>query len=158
VYSPPSLSCRNKLSRRLIVIFVVKPEGKRPLGRPSRRWVNNIRIDLREIEWEVVDWTYPAQDRDQWRAVVNLPCSFWQSATPWRRIGEWRYSSMHSWPWPLYGGEWSASHPGYFTPRGKAPDTHWIGSWVGPRAGQDTVVERKIPSPCRDSNHRSFSP
>jgi hypothetical protein len=42
--------------------------------------------------------------------------------------------------------------PGHFTPRGKSPGTHWIG-WVGPTAGMDTMVKRKIPSPCRESNY-----
>jgi hypothetical protein len=48
-----------------------KPEGKRPLGKPRRRWEDNIRINLREIGWEGVDWIYLAQNRDQWRALVN---------------------------------------------------------------------------------------
>jgi hypothetical protein len=47
------------------------PEGKRPLGRPRRRWVDNIEMDLREIGWDRVDWIDMAQDRDQWRALVN---------------------------------------------------------------------------------------
>jgi hypothetical protein len=47
------------------------PEGKRPLGRPRRRWVDNIKMDLREIGWDGVDWIDMAQDRDQWRALVN---------------------------------------------------------------------------------------
>jgi hypothetical protein len=51
--------------------LVGKPEGKRPLGRSRRRWEDNIRMDLREIGWEGVDWKHLAQDRDQWRAVVN---------------------------------------------------------------------------------------
>jgi hypothetical protein len=46
-------------------IFVGEPEGKRPLGRPRRRWVDNIKIDLREKGWDGVDWTGLAQDRDQ---------------------------------------------------------------------------------------------
>jgi hypothetical protein len=46
-------------------ILVGKPEGKRPLGRPSRRWVDNIKIDLREVGWDGVDWVDMAQDRDQ---------------------------------------------------------------------------------------------
>jgi hypothetical protein len=50
---------------------VGKPEGKRPLGRPRRRLVNNIKIDLREIEWDGMDWIDLAQDRDQRRALVN---------------------------------------------------------------------------------------
>jgi hypothetical protein len=49
---------------------VGKPEGKRPLRRPRRRWVN-IKMDLREIGWDGVDWIDMAQDRGQWRALVN---------------------------------------------------------------------------------------
>jgi hypothetical protein len=52
-------------------ILVGKPEGKRPLGRPRRRWVDNINMDLREIGWDGVDWIDMAQDSDQWRALVN---------------------------------------------------------------------------------------
>jgi hypothetical protein len=44
---------------------------RRQLGRPRRRWVNNIKIDLREIEWDGVDWIDLAQERVQWRALVN---------------------------------------------------------------------------------------
>jgi hypothetical protein len=52
-------------------ILVGKPKGKRPLGRPRRRLVDNIKIDLREIEWNGVDWIDLAQDKDQWRALLN---------------------------------------------------------------------------------------
>jgi hypothetical protein len=52
-------------------ILVGKPEGKRPIGRPRRRWEDNIRMDLRDIGWGDMDWIDLAQDRDQWRAVVN---------------------------------------------------------------------------------------
>jgi hypothetical protein len=52
-------------------ILVGKPEGKRPLGGPRRRWVNNNTMDLREIECDGMDWIDLAQDRDQWRALVN---------------------------------------------------------------------------------------
>jgi hypothetical protein len=52
-------------------ILVGKPEGKRPLGRPRRRWVDNIKMDLREIGCDGVNWIDMAQDRDQWRALVN---------------------------------------------------------------------------------------
>jgi hypothetical protein len=44
-------------------------EGKKPLGRPRRRWVDNIRMDLVEMEWGDVDWIGLAQDRDRWRAL-----------------------------------------------------------------------------------------
>jgi hypothetical protein len=53
-------------------ILVGKPEGRRPLGRPRRRWVDNIEMDLREIGRDGVDWVCLAQDRDQWRALVNM--------------------------------------------------------------------------------------
>jgi hypothetical protein len=52
-------------------ILVGKSEGNRPLGRPRRRWVADIKIDLRGIRWSDVDWIGMAQDRDQWRALVN---------------------------------------------------------------------------------------
>jgi hypothetical protein len=52
-------------------ILVGKPEGKIPLGKPRCRWVDNIKIDLRETGWDGVDWIDLAQDRDQWRALVN---------------------------------------------------------------------------------------
>jgi hypothetical protein len=48
-----------------------KPEGKRPIGRPRRRWEDGIRMDLSEIGWGSVDWIQLAQDRDRWRALVN---------------------------------------------------------------------------------------
>jgi hypothetical protein len=53
-------------------ILVGNPEGKRPLGRPRRRWVGNIKIDLRETGWDGGDWIDLAQDRDQWRALVKV--------------------------------------------------------------------------------------
>jgi hypothetical protein len=48
-----------------------KPEGKRPLGRPRRRWEDNIRMDRREVVWDGVDWVHLAQDREQWRDLVS---------------------------------------------------------------------------------------
>jgi hypothetical protein len=58
-------------------ILVGKPEGKRPLGRPRCRCVDNISVDLREIEWGGMDWIGLAQDRDQWRALVNMVMNPW---------------------------------------------------------------------------------
>jgi hypothetical protein len=52
-------------------ILAGKPDGKRPLGRPRCRWVDNIKIDLREKGWYGMDWIDLAGDREQWRAVVN---------------------------------------------------------------------------------------
>jgi hypothetical protein len=52
-------------------LLVGKPEGKRPLGRPRRRLVDNIRMDLGEVGWGDVDWIGLAQDRNRWRALVN---------------------------------------------------------------------------------------
>jgi hypothetical protein len=53
------------------VMSVRKHEGKRPLGRPSCTWTDSIRMAFREIGWEGVDWIHLAEDRDQWRALVN---------------------------------------------------------------------------------------
>jgi hypothetical protein len=50
---------------------VGRPEANKPLGRPRRRWVDNIKMDLREIRWDGMYWLYLAQDRDQWKALVN---------------------------------------------------------------------------------------
>jgi hypothetical protein len=68
-------------------------------------------------------------------------------------LGQWRYNSTHSLTSALDGGEWSASRPGRFTPRGRAPGIHWTGGLVGPSAGLDVVSKRKIPDPRWDSNH-----
>jgi hypothetical protein len=59
-------------TRNAYRILVGESEGKRPLGRPRRRWVDNIKMDLREIEWDGMYWIELAQDSDQWRALVNL--------------------------------------------------------------------------------------
>jgi hypothetical protein len=58
-------------------ILVGKPEVKRPLGRPRCRWEDNIKMDLREIGWGGMDWIDIAQDRDQWRALVNTVMNLW---------------------------------------------------------------------------------
>ena len=52
-------------------VLVGKPEGKRPLGRPRRRWVDNIRMDLKEVGCGYMDWIGLAQDRDMWRTLVS---------------------------------------------------------------------------------------
>jgi hypothetical protein len=57
--------------RNLQKVLVEKLEGKRPLGRPRRRWEDGIEVDLRGIGWESVEWVYLAQDRNWCRAVVN---------------------------------------------------------------------------------------
>jgi hypothetical protein len=62
---------RTGKTRNAYRILVAKPEGKRPLGRPRRRWVDNIKMDLREIGCDGMDWIDLAEDRDQWRAFMN---------------------------------------------------------------------------------------
>ena len=52
-------------------VLVGKPEGRRPLGRPRRRWVDNIRMDLHEVGCRYMDWTGLAQNRDRWRTLVS---------------------------------------------------------------------------------------
>jgi hypothetical protein len=58
-------------------LLVGKPKGKRPLGRPRRRWVDNIRMDLGEVGWGNVVWIGLAKDRDRWRAFVNSVLNLW---------------------------------------------------------------------------------
>jgi hypothetical protein len=57
--------------RNVYRVLVGKPEGKRPLGRPRRRWEDGMKMDLREIGCGGVEWIHLSQDRDRWRAVVN---------------------------------------------------------------------------------------
>jgi hypothetical protein len=56
--------------------LVGNPEGKRPLGRPRRRYVDDIKMELTEIGWGGMDWIHLAQDRDRWRALVNTVLNF----------------------------------------------------------------------------------
>ena len=67
---------RTEQSRNAYKVLMGKPEGKRPLGRPRRRWKDNIKMDLREVDCDPREWISLAEDRDQWRAylraVMNL--------------------------------------------------------------------------------------
>jgi hypothetical protein len=63
--------------RNLYRLLVGKPEGKRPLGRPRQRWMNNIKMDLAETGFCGVDWIGAVQDRDKWRALVNAVMNLW---------------------------------------------------------------------------------
>jgi hypothetical protein len=58
-------------------VLVGKPEGKRTLGRPRRRWEDNIKMDLQEVGCRGVDWIELAQGRDRWRALVNAVMNLW---------------------------------------------------------------------------------
>jgi hypothetical protein len=68
---------RIREKRNAYRILVGKPEGNRPLGRPRRRWEDNINMDLREIGWSGMDWIDLAEDGDQWRALVNTVMNLW---------------------------------------------------------------------------------
>jgi hypothetical protein len=65
-------------------ILVAQPEGKRSLGRPRRRWEDNIKLNVRELGWGSMDWINLNRDRDQWRALVNtemnlrVPLNVWK--------------------------------------------------------------------------------
>jgi hypothetical protein len=76
--------CSKNEKRNAYNILVRKLEGKRPLGRPRRRWVDNVKMDLREIGWDGIDWLDMAQDRDQWRSLVNIKCC---KVLEWLTIG-----------------------------------------------------------------------
>jgi hypothetical protein len=67
----------NGEKRNAYGILVGRPEGKRPLGRPRRRWVGIIKMNLREIEWGGMDWIDLAEDSDQWRVLVSTVMNFW---------------------------------------------------------------------------------
>jgi hypothetical protein len=69
-------------------LLVGKPEGKRPLGRPRRRWVDNIRIDLEEVGWGDVDWIGLAQDRNRWESCCEFGIELSGSMKCWETI-EW---------------------------------------------------------------------
>jgi hypothetical protein len=56
---------------------VKTPERRRPLGRPRRRWENNIKMDLREVEWSGLDWIDLAHQRNRWQALVNAVMNPW---------------------------------------------------------------------------------
>jgi hypothetical protein len=78
LYSSPSIIRIIKLRRMRWAGHVArigekrnKPEGTRPLGRPRHRWVDNVRMDLGEVGWGVVDWIGLPKDRNRWRALVN---------------------------------------------------------------------------------------
>ena len=62
--------------RGVHMVLVGKPEGKRPLGRPRRRWKNNIKMDLQEVGGSCGDWMELAQDRERWRALVSTVMNF----------------------------------------------------------------------------------
>jgi hypothetical protein len=64
-------------TRNAYRILVGKPEGKRPLGQPRRRWMDHIKMDHREIGWDGMDWIELAQDTGQWRALVNMMMNLW---------------------------------------------------------------------------------
>jgi hypothetical protein len=68
--------------RKVYYVFVGKPEGKRPLGKPRRRWEDGIRMDLGEIGLGCVDWIRLTQDRDRWRAVVSAVINL-RVLAPW---------------------------------------------------------------------------
>jgi len=63
--------------REVYRVLVGKPEGKRPLGRPRLRWEDNIKMDLQEVGCGGMDWIDLAQERDRWRAVVNVVMNLW---------------------------------------------------------------------------------
>jgi hypothetical protein len=69
--------------RNVYKVLMGKPEGKRPLGRPRRRWEDEIRMDIREIGWGSVEWSQLAQDRDLWLALVNTVMNLWV-LVPWK--------------------------------------------------------------------------
>jgi hypothetical protein len=58
-------------------VLVGRPQGRRPLERPRRRWEDNIKMDVQEVGWGGMDWIDMAQDRDRWQALVNAVINLW---------------------------------------------------------------------------------
>ena len=75
-YICPKHMARVGEERGLYRVLVGKPEEKRPLGRPRRRWVDNIRMDLQEVGCGYMDWIWLAQGRDSWRTLVSAVMNF----------------------------------------------------------------------------------
>jgi hypothetical protein len=74
-----------------------EPEGKRPLGRPRHRWVDNIQMDLRKICWGDMDWIDLAQDRDQWRSLVSMVLNLWVSINVGKFLSNGTASGFSMW-------------------------------------------------------------
>jgi hypothetical protein len=74
----------NGEKRNVYRLLAGKPEGKRPLGRSRRRWVDNIRMDLGEVGWGDVNWIGLTQDRSRWRALVNSVLNLRVSRNAWK--------------------------------------------------------------------------
>jgi hypothetical protein len=68
---------RMGIMRNAYRMLIVKSEGKRALGRPRHRWEDIIKLDLREREWDAVDWINCTEGREQWRAVMNMIMNLW---------------------------------------------------------------------------------
>jgi hypothetical protein len=84
----------------------------------------------------------------EWKVKVKLSQCFNSAPRHKGVLGEWMYSSTHSLTSALDGGEWAASCPGHFTPREKAPGTHWIGGWVDPRPFWTRWWRENFPAPA----------
>jgi hypothetical protein len=87
--------CRTNGSKRNACrILVGKPEGKRQLGRPRCRYADDIKMDLREIGWGIMDWIDLAQDRDQWRPLVKTVLNFGDSQNIWKFLSSFTAGSL----------------------------------------------------------------
>jgi hypothetical protein len=96
----------NGEKRNAYRVLVGKPEGKRPLGRPRRWWVDNFKIDIRETAWDGMDWIDLAQDGDQWRALVNtvtnlrVPSNAGKFLIGFKMVGFSRRSQLRKYHYP----------------------------------------------------------
>jgi hypothetical protein len=118
-------------------------------GWPADEWINGL-VD----GWMKFSIIYPCMDKVKVKLKLSLCLTMhYDMKTYWGSGGR---APRILWRSALDGGEWSASCPGRFTPRERAPLTHWIEGWVGPRTVLDAVVKRKIPSPRRESNPRTL--
>jgi hypothetical protein len=86
-------------------VLVGKPKRKRPLGRPRHRWEDNIKMDVRETGWGGMHWIHVAQDRDQWRALVNTVMNFRVQQNSGKFLSSW-WTRGFSWRKQLHWVSW----------------------------------------------------
>jgi hypothetical protein len=109
---------------------------------PSRISGFRAQFLCRPFTWQRSPWSNKGKKNCKIVPLLNQ-----LSTTPWRRMGEWMYISTCFLVSALAGGEWWASRPGRFTSGEKDQGAHWMGGWVGPRAGLDNMERTKFLTP-----------
>jgi hypothetical protein len=157
-YSPPIFTTCNKV--HIHVTFPLPCPSKCTFSRSSHQnslCIHCLLYPSYVVSFMSLSYQYCVCHKDPWcvKVKVNLFLCFNWAPRHEGVLREWMCSSNHSLTSPVDGGEWSASRLGRFTPKERAPVTHWIEGWVGSISVLDAVVKRKIPSSFRESNSRT---